>query len=237
MNQSKGLAQPQLLLSALALASATGCSAAPNPSPRANPAPASSVPIADKPDEERNDAIASASATSFEQKHSGRFNLAIPLPDAANFKIDDTTERWFVATHASTNTTLLVRTWREDEIGGRARCEDRARSWRALPEREGSRLVEAHHIEIPPEHDTTAEVRIRPRTKTNPAEGFILAFGGWAHRCFAYVFITRDADEKTLADRLATMTTGSLARIQVESELAPSRIPHEKPRPEEPQSR
>lgn len=173
----------------------------------------------------RADPIAGAASKSFEVKRSVRFDLAIPLPDGAHFEVDDRAERWFVATHPKTSSTLLVRTWREDDIGGRTRCEARARSWRALPEREGTRLIEARRIAVPPEHDTVAEVRIRPRTKTNPTEGIVLAFGGWAKKCFAYVFTTQDGDDRIVAARLATIVDGSLARLREESHLVVPRVP------------
>lgn len=226
---SKGLARPHTFLVALTIVGATSCSSTPAPS-KPKPQAPPSLANESRPEEAPSDPIASASASSFEAFRSARFNLSIPLPDASRFRLDDQSERWLVATHAPTDTVLRLRTWREDDVGARARCEARARSWRAIPEREGSRLLEARKLDVPRDHDTLAEARIRPKSKTNPAEGFVLAFGGWAHRCFAYVLITHASDEKLIASRLATMVSGSLARIREESELVAPRIQPEKPR-------
>jgi len=152
----------------------------------------------------------------------------VPLPDGASFEVDDERERWLVATHGKTASKLLVRVWREDDIGGRERCEARATVWKDLPAREGTKLVEARRLAVPPDHDTIAEVRVRPRDPSHPIEGYVLAFGGWAKKCFAYVFTTSASDERVVASRLATITDGSLARLRVESELAPGRLPHER---------
>ncbi len=182
-----------------------------NPPPRPLPSAGSAAPPADP----------IAAATSFTTFTSARFNLAVPIPDGASFRVDDRTERWLVATHEATSSLLLVRTWREDAVVNRARCEERARTWRDLPVRASSRLLEARRVPVPADHDTVAEVRLG--LGRSPAEGFVLAFGGWAKRCFAYVFVTRDADPRVVTARLATLMDGSLARIRIESELAPVR--------------
>jgi len=201
------------VLFALAFASALGCGAAPSrrdaPTTPPPPPPAPVDPI--------------ASGASFTTIASARFDLSLPLPGGASFRVDDRSERWFVATHSSTNSTLLVRTWREDAVVNRERCEARARTWRALPEREGSRLIESRRVAVPEDHDTVAEVRLGPRAPV--VTGFVLAFGGWAKRCFAYVFVTKDEDPRVVTDRLATMMDGSLARTKVRSELVAPREP------------
>ncbi|UQA60736.1 hypothetical protein [Polyangium aurulentum] len=214
---SRSIARRALSLAALALfASSCGAPAKPSspPSPAAPPPQPSARPAAVDP---------IAAGTGFEAYRSARFNLVLPLPDAEGWRIDDRGDRWLAATHAASSSALLMRTWREDEVVRRASCEERARLWRKLPEREGSRLLEARALPMPAEHDTIAEVRLRPSTKTEPAQGFVLAFGGWAKRCFAFVFVTRAPSERAAAERLATMVDGSLTRIRFESELSPER--------------
>ncbi|HVK70784.1 MAG TPA: hypothetical protein VM694_40290, partial [Polyangium sp.] len=170
-----------------------------------------------------------AAASSFTTFTSARFDLSLPLPDGAAFRVDDRTERWLVARHDTTSSLLLVRTWREDEVGNRARCEARARTWRDLPSREGGRLVSASRLAAPPDHDTLVEVLLGPRaTNGGPTDGFVLAFGGWAKRCFAYVFATRGANERVVMERLAVMVDGSLRRMHFQSELVPTRPPRER---------
>ncbi|MDI1442959.1 hypothetical protein [Polyangium sp. 6x1] len=198
-----------------------GCGSAPHPPPTNPPRPLPSAGSAAAP-RQAPDAI--AAATSFKTFASARFDLSLPLPDGAAFRVDDQTERWLVARHDATSSVLLVRTWREDDVGGRARCEARARTWRDLPAREGSRLVSASRLAVPPDHDTLAEVLLGPRaTNGEGTDGFVLAFGGWAKRCFAYVFSTRGASERVVMERLAVMVDGSLRRMRFQSELSPAR--------------
>jgi hypothetical protein len=52
----------------------------------------------------------------------------------------------------------------------------------------------------------------------------VLAFGGWARRCFAYVYTTSAAGPhgaQIVADRLALMRDESLGRLAVRSDLEP----------------
>jgi hypothetical protein len=200
-------------------ASLAACEAAKAP-PRPVQTQPPSTPSADTP---RSDAIAKGS--SFQTYRSTRFDFSLPLPDGASFRIDDKTDRWFVATHSFTTSTLLVRAWREYEIMNRSSCEERARLHRTLPERERGVPIEERRIDVPPEHDTIVNARVLERAEAPRFEGTVLAFGGWAHRCFAFVFVTRDDDETTVAARLSTVVHGSLERMKFESDLVPKRIP------------
>lgn len=172
----------------------------------------------------RFDAL-SAGGSSFQTYTSTRFNFSLPLPDGASFRIEDKTDRWFVGTHTPTASTLLVRAWREYEIMNRTSCEERARLHRTLPERDRRVLLEERRVDVPPEHDTIVDVRVRELDQTPRFEGTVLAFGGWARRCFAFVFVTRDDDETTVAARLSTIVHGTLERMKFDSDLVPKRAP------------
>lgn len=163
--------------------------------------------------------------TSFQTITSTRFDFSIPLPDGASFRIDDRTDRWLVATHSETSSTLLVRAWREYELMNRRTCEQQARLYRTLPERVGDVVVEEKRIDAPPDHDTIVDVRIRERAEAPRVEGTVLAFGGWAHRCFAFVFVTRHDDKAAVAARLSTIVHGTLLRMKFQSDLVPRRTP------------
>ncbi len=171
----------------------------------------------------RIDAI--ANGLSFQAYTSTRFDFMLPLPDGASFHIDDKTDRWFVATHSVTSSMLLVRAWREYENMNRASCEERARLFRTFPERERGVLVEERRVHVPPEHDTMVDVRVHELPGSPRFEGTVLAFGGWARKCFAFVFITRDDDETTVTTRLSTIVQGSLERMKFDSDLVPKRTP------------
>ncbi|MFO0755719.1 MAG: hypothetical protein U0359_04480 [Byssovorax sp.] len=163
---------------------------------------------------------------------STRLGLTLPLPDGKSWSIDDHTGSWLVATHAATGSTLSVRTFRVDGAATRARCEEEARLRRKLPDREGAEIVEQHALDVPADFDTRVEVGVvtplpggrGAKAKESQIHGFVLAFGGKAHRCFAYAFTTAaegPGAEQAVGERLATMAQASLAKVKLHSELSP----------------
>jgi hypothetical protein len=176
---------------------------------------------------------------------SKRFDLRLPLPDGLGWSIDDRRTPWLTATHAASSSTLMVRVWREDDLVNRARCEERARSWANLPQVDGAQIIEQRAVPLPAGFDTrfvagisapaAAAAGERTSPQNQPIQGFVVAFGGWARRCFVYVFRTEaagDAAVRRIGERLATMVEGSLLAIELTSDLAPT-IPREAP-PEAP---
>lgn len=210
-----------ILTAALLLAPAA-CGTAPAPEP-VRPAPAPPRPAPAPPP------AADLGAGAPAEYHSKRFDLHFPLPDAAGWRVEDSKDPWLVATHAASSTSLLVRSWRDEGRASRASCEDRARLWRDLPRREAASAIERRRIDVPAGFDTVVEIGV---AEARPAaiEGFAIAFGGWARRCFAYVVTTRAAGpgaERIVAARLAAMVEVSLAGLALESELTPA-VPRER---------
>lgn len=184
---------------------------------------------------------------SWGEYRSERFDLRLPLPDATMWRVEDERSPWLEATHDGAAAKLLVRAWREAGIVDRARCEAQARLWRDLPELERAEIVDLRRINVPPGFDTVAHVGIvAPRGRRGaeplanrggggdggePITGFVMAFGGWAHRCFAYVLTTTASGkgaERLIAVRLASMVELSLLNVKVEREVAPD-VPREPP--------
>ena len=178
---------------------------------------------------------------------SKRFDLRLPLPDGQAWRVDDERTPWLLAKHDASSSTLMVRVWREDDLVNRARCEERARSWAKLPHAEGAQIIEQRAVPLPAGFDTRFIAGVSrasaPRGAIGAQEGhrgetihgFVVAFGGWARRCFAYVFRTQAAGDgavRLIGERLATMVEGSLLDIELTSDLAPT-IPREAP-PEAP---
>lgn len=167
---------------------------------------------------------------------SKRFDLRLPLPDGRAWIVDDERTPWLTATHAASSSTLMVRVWREDDLVNRARCEERARSWAELPQVDGAQIIEQRAVPLPAGFDTRlvagvsaaasrSEAAGQPGPRAEPIHGFVMAFGGWARRCFAYVFRTQAAGDdavRLIGDRLATMVEGSLLDIEITSDLAPT---------------
>ena len=118
----------------------------------------------------------------------------------------------------------MLRLWRDENRMTRETCEARARSWRNLPSIEGADLLEEKPLDVPPGFDTNVRVALMTDEAHGSLFGFALAFGGLAHKCFAYVYVTkaegRGADVK-VADRLAKIVAGSLSKIRFESDLSP----------------
>lgn len=174
---------------------------------------------------------------SFGEYQSDRFDLRLPLPDAPRFQIsDDARSPWLIAEHRAARSTLYVRVWHSNEMANRTLCETQARLWKSFPERKHSDIFDERRLDIPTGFDTVASMGIlvlpsNPKKIEPAAEltGFIMAFGGWARRCFAYVFMTSASGkqaERLIATRLATMLELSLQNIKLQKETAPE-LPRE----------
>jgi hypothetical protein len=164
------------------------------------------------------------SDTAWGSYRSKRFGLALPLPDAGAWRIDDRATQWLEASHEATGSELAVRMWHEDEIVNRDRCEARARGWRQLPPPEDIEVLRRDRVPVPPEYDTAVSVGVVAPRPGVPLTGVALAFGGWAHGCFAFVYRTTAAGpgaEMAIAARLAAIVDGTLAKLERQSDLAP----------------
>jgi hypothetical protein len=165
------------------------------------------------------------SSASWGTYRSERFELQLPLPDGHGWRIDDHGGPWLSATHAASQSTLLVRSWTEDGRVNRRRCEERARLWRTFPDPSRAETVNERTIDAPAGFDTFVSVGVLPGKPGEPVTGFALAFGGHAHRCFAWAYTTtgNGADAAALlGERLATMVERSLGRLVIESKLLPN---------------
>jgi hypothetical protein len=208
------------------LAIALGCEATVVVPPPAPPPPAPPV----------GPPVATFAGGAWGTFRSERFELKLALPEGHTWRIDDHGGPWLSATHPPSSSALLVRTWTEEGRVHRRRCEERARLWKKLPEREGAEMIQQRSIDAPAGFDTFVEVGVVPEKPPkggapppSPAiAAFAMAFGGRGHRCFAYVYTTRAAGpgaESIVGERLATMVERSLGGAVLESELTP-KIPH-----------
>jgi hypothetical protein len=196
---------------ALALA-ALGCAGAPAPPP-----PAPSVP--------RPPALPRLDAGPWVEIVSRRFEIRIPLPDGAAWRIDDAAGSWLSATHAASSSSLLVRLWREDDPMSRTKCEERARAGGKLPAIDPADVVNRRPIAVPPDFDTVVETAVRKAPAGPSIEALAVAVGGLGRRCFAYVFRTSVVDsaagERAAGVRLAMMVEQSLSGLVLENALSP----------------
>ena len=155
---------------------------------------------------------------------SARFGLSVPLPDAANWRLDHGRSSFLVLDHAATSSRLVVRTWRETENMNHQRCEQRARARRDLPVRHEDGALSQQTLDVPPEFDTVVDVGFAAQAPGEPVSGYVMAFGGWVRQCFAYIYTTSATGpgaERVVGDRLAVMDARSLGGIEVRSDTAP----------------
>lgn len=150
---------------------------------------------------------------------SQRFLLAVPLPEAGAWRVDDRSGLWLVASHAPSQSTLLVRSWREGSVVDHRGCEREVRLWRPdLVGRDETDLGGRRELGRPARFDT--EVGFSVRRDGAALEAVAAAFGANVRRCVAFVFVTRvegpDAERKA-ASRLVFATTHIFARVESRS--------------------
>lgn len=175
------------------------------------------------------DAQPDLSTGPFGEHRSERFGLRVPLPDRPSWTIDDKRWSFLLAEHWAAATTLVARVWREEEPANRERCEARFREVRALPAREGAEVIEERRIGAPKGFDTVVTVGVVASGRGPTIQGFALAFGANARRCFAYAAVTSAGGkgaEELVATRLATMVELSLSNVALEDDREPV-IPHD----------
>lgn len=157
--------------------------------------------------------------------------FSMPLPEDLAWRVEDSKDSWLVAKHAPTKTEIVARMIATDGLANRTRCEAHARELRTLPEREGAIVIDKRRVDLPSGFDTIVEVGILATTPGRPITGYVLAFGGWAKKCFAYALTTtaigRGAEE-AVGDRLALFLERSFLKLRFASDLTPA-VPREKP--------
>jgi hypothetical protein len=148
---------------------------------------------------------------------SKRFALSLALPDGPVWRIDDHSQPELVATHALTRSKVVVTVFHADEIVGRAQCEALSRARKIVPTGD-LRTLEDEASYTQQTFDTRVWVAVEPGAGPNGSLiGYVMAFGGFLRKCFAFVFSTQvddAAEEPVLASRLA------FARARILGELA-----------------
>lgn len=161
-----------------------------------------------------------------------RFSLVVPLPEFAEWSIDDTTERWFVARHAGSSSELRLRAWSANRSVTPEQCETQARLWlRAAPVPADDDAVEVRRLRAPTGYHGQLIAGVRLIDAGSELEGYALAFGAAVGRCYAAVFTTRGRGpraEERVGATLAVVAGGMLERVEV------GEVEDRAPRPEFP---
>ena len=157
--------------------------------------------------------------------------LSMPLPEDLEWRVEDAKDAWLVAKHAPTKTEIVARMLPTEGLANRARCEAHARELRALPVRDDAIVIEKKRVDLPSGFDTVIEVGILATKPGRPITGYVLAFGGWSKKCFAYALTTsamgRGAEE-AVGDRLALFVERWFLKMRFANDLSPM-VPREKP--------
>lgn len=216
-----------LALAAFATVGCIGCKSTAQGAPASAPPrePESAVAPMDAP------SAGASRDTAWGRFYSRRFELSFGLPDGAHWAIDDHTTPWLAAHHDGTRSTLVVRSWNEDELATRASCYARARSWdHALPDLDAQPLVDDRVRTLAGAIDARVAVGVVPG-KASDLVGFAAAAGASIRRCLVLVFRTTVDKSETgvtdvVAGRLATATEEVFASLKLADSLA---APHEAP--------
>jgi hypothetical protein len=214
------MAHEGVRLAAPAFVLIVGCAAT-------EPAPAAAVAPPPAPVETRG----SFQGTRWGTFHSKRFELSLGLPDGSAWKIDDHRSSWLRATHETTRSALLVRSWNESENVTRKACYARAREWESgLPDLEAQPLVDDQMRTLLGFRDAArVAVGVLVRGGAEPATGgFVVAIVGEIRRCVlvAYQTEVRGATgQDEVADRLAIVTDRVLPSMKFDQNFTPSRVP------------
>jgi hypothetical protein len=166
--------------------------------------------------------------------HSVRLALYLPLPDGKQWRIDDHSRPELFATHAPTQSSVMVTVFRNDVLVGRRECEAAARDRKLVPSGELSTLEDS--VEMTLENfDTRVWVAVEPGpTPESPVVGHVMAFGGFLRKCYAFDFATRvdtARDASVLSSRLAYARSRILGGLQLEGLTV---VPREAPRAPDP---
>jgi hypothetical protein len=147
-----------------------------------------------------------------------RFSLQLRLPDRPAWRVDDAGDRWLVAVHRASSSTLRVRTWQAPRIVRPADCEAQVRLWRNDIPGADLPVIERRELTAPDGFQTTLTVAIEPRPRG--LRGTVTAFGASVGRCYAALYETDargDAAEDVIGRRLALMVDGVFAQVRAGS--------------------
>ncbi|MDP8998994.1 MAG: hypothetical protein M3O46_02670 [Myxococcota bacterium] len=152
--------------------------------------------------------------------HSKRLAIGVPLPDAHGWRIDDHSQPELVAIHPPTRSRVVVSVFRADELVGRSQCEAVARARMLVPTGD-LRTLEDEALLTQRTFDTRVWVAVDPGGgPDHPLVGYVMAFGGFLRKCFAFVFSTQvdsAGDEPVLSSRLALARARILGGLELDA--------------------
>jgi hypothetical protein len=151
--------------------------------------------------------------------HSKRLALSLPLPDGAAWRIDDHSRPELVATHAPTQSRIVVAVLRADALVGRSQCEGLAHELKLVPSGDLSTLEDEVTIT-----QSTFDTRIRValeagKSADRPLVGHVMAFGGFLRKCFVFDFSTEvdgASNSAVLSSRLAFARARILGGLELD---------------------
>ncbi|HXN33687.1 MAG TPA: hypothetical protein VN894_17580 [Polyangiaceae bacterium] len=150
--------------------------------------------------------------------------MSLSLPDGKTWRIDDHSQPELVATHAPTRSKVVITVFHADEIVGRAQCEALTRARKLVPTGD-LRTLEDQVAFTQQTFDTRVWVAVEAGGGPNGSLlGYVMAFGGFLRKCFAFVFSTQvdsASEEPVLASRLAIGRARILGGLAIDDVLQP----------------
>jgi hypothetical protein len=130
--------------------------------------------------------------------------------------VDDRSTSWLVATHPTSESRIVVKTWRADSVVNRDDCERMARRSRPLPS-DGDADASKRFANRPEGYDTAVTLTVGVGSTGDTLNGALLAFGANVRQCLALVFVTQAAGrgaDRILGERLGLIDRGVVDRLR-----------------------
>lgn len=131
-----------------------------------------------------------------------RQGIALVLPDAKAWTIDDQKTSWLVLGHPKTSTWIRLRVDRQEHAANRERCEADVRRLADLPPPTWGETVEEVEAVIPDWHSKARTAVLRDPKRPGHVTGRMTVFAARIRRCLAVEVVT-DGPADLVGARLA----------------------------------
>jgi len=136
-------------------------------------------------------------------------NLELTLPDSAGWRHDGRQKHSWLARHAATGSSLLVRSWRAEKSARPEDCERELRLWRPeLPSLSQEERFESRQLSLDGGYTAQASSGARA-VPQGVVSGFAQLFGSDGRSCIGLIFSTAaqgDAAARAVGERLALVS-------------------------------
>ena len=154
--------------------------------------------------------------------------MKLRLPEVNAWKID-ADQRWWTASHPSSESLLLLRSWRGPHMSTPTTCKRQACLWRRdIPEEPTESIVDRRQLRFPEGSRTLVTVSIRS-DRGDGLAGHVTVFGADVGRCWAVIYTTHaqgPSAEAVVGGRLAVVAqhvVPTVTRVTIEDRARAAR--------------